>query len=532
MKKRNILFAFLIGFLSVAGFNACDDGEIEPEEFAPEAVDFIYKSPSVIHYVAGEEISFINQSVTGSSWEWHFGDGTTSTEKNPVHKYQEPGTYDVTLIVDGGDYEVTKKLMISGIVPVVSYSSDDSVIVYNESEVEFDVLLANPEELEVSYRWSFPAGTVGEGIDENGTSSMKSPTAVFSTIGSQNVSLAVTMGEKDLDPISVNVGVNYDKPAKTFYYAVKDGNIMAKKLIGDEVDPSVNGIFDLGFRSGKHPLTMDFSGDLLYVFDAGTRTGFAADFETTGDGEIFVVAHDGSRRESVIENFGGNTFLDFYYGYVDEEEGNIYWADRREGIFRTSVDSRNRKFSLDEFDYFVRNSGLGYYGSVIGWGATNGPISKVNGTYWWAKNSTSSGILRFVEGDINSPDTPEAGAIMTSHKVRGMAVDEINGHVYVADQSLKMILQFDMEGTLLAAVDRPQTDDGEGGEAESLFVTGMVLDQDENGDGYLYWAYRNTPGEEPASGIKRFKLNDPAAEAEYFIEGVQAYGVAVDNTLR
>jgi len=210
----------------------------------------------------------------------------------------------------------------------------------------------------------------------------------------------------------------------------------------------------------------------------------------------------------------------------------IYWADRREGIFRTSIDTRNRKFSLDEFDYFVRNNQLGYYGSVIGWGATNGPITKVGDTYWWAKNSTSKGVLRFVEGDINSSDEPEAGAIMTSHGIRGMAVDEINGHVYAADQGLKMILKFDMEGELLAAVDRPQTDDGEGGEAEALFVTDMALDQDENGDGYLYWAYRNNPGEEPASGIKRVKLNDPAAEPEYYIEGVQAYGIAIDNSLR
>lgn len=532
MKKHNILFALLIGSLSLIGFNACDEREIEPEDFAPEAVDFIYESPSVIHYVAGEEISFINQSVVGSSWEWDFGDGTTSTEKNPVHKYQEPGTYTVTLTVNDGEYEVSKKLMISDIVPVVSYTSDDSVLVYDQSEVEFDVMLANPENKEVTYRWSFPEVTVGEGIDESGVSTLESPTAVFGTIGSQNVSLSVTMGDKELDPISVNVKVNYDEPAKTLYYAVKDGNIMSRKLVGDEIDPAINGSFNLGYRSGKHPLSMDFSGDWLYVFDAGTRTGFSAEFETTGDGEIFVVAHDGSRRESVIENFGGNTFLDFYYGYVDEDEGNIYWADRREGIFRTSINTRNRKFSLDEFDYFVRNNELGYYGSVIGWGATNGPIAKVNGTYWWAKNSTSAGILRFEESDINSPEEPAAGAIMTSHKVRGMAIDEINRHVYIADQSLKMILKFDFEGELMGAVDRPRTDDGEGGEAEALFVTGMALDQDENGDGYLYWAYRNNPGEEPASGIKRYKLNDPDAEAEYYIEGVQAYGIAIDNRLR
>jgi PKD repeat protein len=31
------------------------------------------------------------------SWLWNFGDGTTSTEQNPTHRYTSPGTYTVTL---------------------------------------------------------------------------------------------------------------------------------------------------------------------------------------------------------------------------------------------------------------------------------------------------------------------------------------------------------------------------------------------------------------------------------------------------
>jgi PKD repeat protein len=31
--------------------------------------------------------------------EWDFGDGSTSTEKNPIHVYREPGKYDVSLTV-------------------------------------------------------------------------------------------------------------------------------------------------------------------------------------------------------------------------------------------------------------------------------------------------------------------------------------------------------------------------------------------------------------------------------------------------
>jgi PKD repeat protein len=33
-------------------------------------------------------------------WEWSFGDGATSTERNPVHAYAQPGLYTVSLAVN------------------------------------------------------------------------------------------------------------------------------------------------------------------------------------------------------------------------------------------------------------------------------------------------------------------------------------------------------------------------------------------------------------------------------------------------
>lgn len=37
------------------------------------------------------------------SWLWHFGDGTTSTDPNPVHPYSQAGSYDVCLIIEHND---------------------------------------------------------------------------------------------------------------------------------------------------------------------------------------------------------------------------------------------------------------------------------------------------------------------------------------------------------------------------------------------------------------------------------------------
>lgn len=55
----------------------------------PEA-DFVYD-------VAGLHVAFTNSS-SGSSYNWNFGDNTTSSEEHPNHTYNAPGTYTVSLV--------------------------------------------------------------------------------------------------------------------------------------------------------------------------------------------------------------------------------------------------------------------------------------------------------------------------------------------------------------------------------------------------------------------------------------------------
>ncbi len=45
------------------------------------------------------DISFINQSDQGS-YLWSFGDGSSTTSTSPSHTYTEPGTYEVSLLVE------------------------------------------------------------------------------------------------------------------------------------------------------------------------------------------------------------------------------------------------------------------------------------------------------------------------------------------------------------------------------------------------------------------------------------------------
>ncbi|WKN29559.1 PKD domain-containing protein [Porifericola rhodea] len=65
----------------------------------------VYQSPQAIFsagpptvYLPDRPITTINQSIGATAYEWHFGDGTVSTEFEPSHIYTEAGEYDIMLI--------------------------------------------------------------------------------------------------------------------------------------------------------------------------------------------------------------------------------------------------------------------------------------------------------------------------------------------------------------------------------------------------------------------------------------------------
>ena len=61
-------------------------------------------------------VRFENQSLAATNYEWDFGDGWSSTEKDPLHVYAAPGEYEITLIAisDCGRDTVRKQLEVYG----------------------------------------------------------------------------------------------------------------------------------------------------------------------------------------------------------------------------------------------------------------------------------------------------------------------------------------------------------------------------------------------------------------------------------
>lgn len=62
---------------------------------------------STVYIVQFFDVSYPQGEGIITGWTWDFGDGTTSTEQNPVHTYTEPGLYVVTLRIQGDDCDQT-----------------------------------------------------------------------------------------------------------------------------------------------------------------------------------------------------------------------------------------------------------------------------------------------------------------------------------------------------------------------------------------------------------------------------------------
>ncbi|MBT8195583.1 MAG: choice-of-anchor L domain-containing protein [Bacteroidia bacterium] len=143
-------------------------------------------------------VSFINNSVypPGSSILWNFGDGSTGSNVNPIHTYQNAGIYNVTLTIRS-QYGCEDTDSIEVTVDVVPYPeayfemSTDMASIFN-SKIEFTDLSLNA----VSWHWTF---------GDNVTSPVQNPVHYYDHEGMQTVRLIVENSAGCVDEFSREV---------------------------------------------------------------------------------------------------------------------------------------------------------------------------------------------------------------------------------------------------------------------------------------------------------------------------------------
>jgi gliding motility-associated-like protein len=101
---------------------------------------------------------FTNTSLAGQSFQWDFGDGSTSTDINPTHLYSAAGTYTITLIAnDPGTcnlIDTTRQTITVANNPTANFSFSPAAPVEN-TPTSF-ANLSSPDA--VNFIWNFGDG--------------------------------------------------------------------------------------------------------------------------------------------------------------------------------------------------------------------------------------------------------------------------------------------------------------------------------------------------------------------------------------
>ena len=115
------------------GFTAATGGAHNLQQFCT-ALNPIFTTNAPNDAVCyGTPVSFNENSISFApiqSWYWDFGDGTTSTQRNPPpHNYSSPGIYDVKLVIRGLDgcvSDTLKKKVTVGSKPIANFQIFDT----------------------------------------------------------------------------------------------------------------------------------------------------------------------------------------------------------------------------------------------------------------------------------------------------------------------------------------------------------------------------------------------------------------------
>lgn len=181
-------------------------------------------------------IFFTDHSIGADYWNWNFGDGSSSTAKDPIHEYASSGTYTVTLTVTNQltGCSKTKKEDVRVVKEIADFVSDASVTCKNTS-VKFTA--TNSVSANISlYTWKF-----GDGISIS--NSIGSADYQFSKASTYDVTLIIKDINGCADTITKPSVIKVEGPTAVFRSTIPG------ICLNNEVS-----FFDSSYSDGEHAI--------------------------------------------------------------------------------------------------------------------------------------------------------------------------------------------------------------------------------------------------------------------------------------
>lgn len=141
------------------------------EVIDPNAVNSDFHA-SATTIIAGTAVDFFDDSQNGPpvSWNWDFGNGSTSTIENPVGiVYNNVGFYTVSLTVNDGTNSDTEtkldyiEVIDSSYLPAADFSSNFTTVFVGNTVDFYDLTTNSPD----TWNWTFDNGTPATSTDQN-----------------------------------------------------------------------------------------------------------------------------------------------------------------------------------------------------------------------------------------------------------------------------------------------------------------------------------------------------------------------------
>lgn len=190
--------------------NGCRDTLVRPNWIAinPMVANFTSNTTACV----GESIPFLDLTPGNPiSWLWNFGDGNTSTSQNPIHAYNTPGVYSVSMTASAGagcsDTEVKTAWITINPSPLAGFEQDTALacsVPFTVSFSDTTVLAGWPI---TSWYWDFGDGN---------TSNQQNPTHTYTVPGVDTVTLAVMDAAGCVDTLVVPDAVRAGPPMADF----------------------------------------------------------------------------------------------------------------------------------------------------------------------------------------------------------------------------------------------------------------------------------------------------------------------------
>ena len=169
------------------------------------------------------QFSFIGEEGNGpAEFYWEFGDGSTSTEQNPTHSYNEARIYSVILTVTDIDGDVDAREIVDyitieeNIIPLANFTANlTDVVIKQIISFNFTGEAGNSP---TEFYWDFGDGT---------TSSEENPTHQYGESGIYNVSLTITDANGEMDTLIKEEYIKVEKGFPTMILLGSAGGAIA-----------------------------------------------------------------------------------------------------------------------------------------------------------------------------------------------------------------------------------------------------------------------------------------------------------------